>query len=589
MVANRHFAIITNGRIGSMSLVEPLREAGVAAFGELLHEDEAVRTEAARGAASVYREGEDGAGYLRGFYLRGAEPRGFEICYEQARTSPAATAWDFIRDHSEIAIIHLVRRDLLDCWVTHEVARRTGASPPFEVDAGELARFFDRTVAQRAWVRHALRRHAFLEIRYEEGLRDRFDDSVARILEHIGAPGARRPRPSSARVSRAPVEQQIASFEELRGRFRHTPHEEYFERPYLSGRTASHPGFCPRPFEFFGVDARGKLRVCCEDWLPTPIGDVRSGSPKQQWNSPQAVEIRESILDGSYRYCNEELCPDLVKGTLLPIESLTRDRHRRWVRDGRTVLDELPHTLSLGYDPTCNLRCATCRSDFIVLKGPAFDRAAAIQKVVLAELLPAAREAIITGHGDAIASRLYRDFLRSLDAAELPELRILLMTNGLALDPLMWESFRSAHPAIAGVSISVDAATPETYAINRGGSWQKLLRNLEFLGGLHRRNEIDFLEISFVVQANNFREMPAFVELARSVGCSTVLFMKLIHWQGTFSDAECAERSVHDPAHPLHHELLQVLRHPILDGPEIDLSNLSDLRPPERREAGNDR
>ncbi|GMT99600.1 hypothetical protein KH5H1_37200 [Corallococcus caeni] len=590
MLAKRHFVVLASGRSGSTLLVESLRQAGVSAFGELLHDDAVVRVDHAYGAVNVYRDGEDGAGYLRGFYQQGSEPRGFKLFYEQARTGPAATTWDFIHEHAEIAVIHLVRRDLLACWVSFEVARRTGvwlrrphetsphALPSFEVNADELARFFDRIVAQRAWVRQALHRRAFLEIRYEEGLRDRFDDTLGRVLDHLGAGGGAPPRAPLARRSDVPPERQISNFEELRDRFRHTPHEEYFERPYLSGRSA-HPGFCPRPFEFLGIDAKGKLRVCCEDWLPTPIGDVRSGSPKQQWNSPMAVEIRESILDGSYRFCDKKQCPDLVKGSLLPVSALKQERHRQWVRDGRTMLEELPHTLSLGYDPTCNLKCATCRSDFIVLKGSAFDRAAAIQKVVLSEFLPTAHCAIITGHGDAIASRLYRDFLRSLDASKFPGLRILLMTNGLALDRLMWESFRAAHPAIAGVSISVDAATPKTYAINRGGNFQKLLRNLRFLGELHRCGELGFLELSFVVQANNFREMPSFVELAREVGCATVLFMKLIHWPGTFGEAECAKRSVHEPTHPLHDDFLRVLENPILREPEVDLSNLSDLRP----------
>jgi LPS sulfotransferase NodH len=596
-MAQPGFVIVTHGRTGSSLLVGSLRGAGVSAFGELMHDDEHARAEAALGAVNPYRAEADGAEFLRDFYATGDGPRGFKLLYEQARTGPAATAWDFIRDHPEIALIHLVRRDLLASWISYEVARRTDVwapwadeqappeLPPFEIDADELERFFDRVVAQRAWVRHALQRPAFLEIRYEEGLRDRFGPSMQRILGHIGATGVCQPHPALLRLSRGPVERQISNFAELRARFRHTPHEEYFERPYATGRTAAHPGFCARPFEFLAVDAKGKLRVCCEDWLPTSIGDVRSGSPMQQWNSATAVAIRESILDGSYRFCHAKQCPDLVKGTLPPIDALSRERHRSWPRDGRTVLEEPPRTLSLGYDPSCNLKCPTCRDDFIVLKGASFERAAAIQEVVLAELLPSARLAIITGHGDAVASRLYRSFLRRMDASKLPELRILLMTNGLTLDPIMWDSFRAAHPAIAGVSISIDAASAETYALNRGGSFDKLLRNLRFLGSLRRRGKIDFFEISFVVQANNFREMPDFVRLAQRVECSSVLFMKLIHWPGTFSAAELARRAVHEPEHPRHREFLQVLQEPILGAPGVDLSNLSDLRAAPPREA----
>jgi LPS sulfotransferase NodH len=595
MNAQRHFVVVTHGRTGSSLLIESLRDAGVAAAGELLHDDVGVRLQAAvRGAATPYRDGQDGAEYLHQFYAGAPAPAGFKLHYDHARSGPAATAWDFIIQHPEIAVIHLVRRDLLAAWVSYEVARRTdvwtlwedepaNACAPFETDPDALGQFFEEVLARRAWVRHAFRERAFLEIRYEEGLRDAFGPTVNRVIEHIGGSGAGPRGPVLKRLSDGFPDRQITNFAELRERFRHTPHEEYFERPYVSGRSATeHPGFCSRPFEFFAVDATGKLRVCCEDWLPTPIGDVRSGSPKEQWNSATAVEIRESILDGSYRFCNATQCPDLVKGTLPPLAALKRNQHRAWVRDGRTVLNEPPRTLSLGYDPTCNLKCPTCRSDFIVLKGEAFDRAAATHKVVLAELLPTARLAIITGHGDAIASRLYLSFLRGLDASKYPELRILLMTNGLTLDSAMWSSLGAARPAISGATISIDAATPETYAVNRGGNFARLRHNLEFLGDLRRRAEIEFLEISFVVQANNFREMKEFVSLGHAVGCSSVLFMKLIHWPGTFDAGEFAQRAVHDRAHPQHREFLELLDDPTFGDPAVDLSNLADLRGPSR-------
>ena len=593
--ATRHFVVLTHGRTGSSLLIRSLREAGLAAFGELLHEDPADREQAAR-ELEAHREGQDGAAYLRQFFA-GDEHRGFKLFYEQARYGPASTAWDFLRQQREIAIVHLVRSDLFASWVSYEVARRTGmwaleadaTAPaeraPFEVDGDEVARFFDRVHAQRAWVRRAFADHPFLEIRYEEGLRDRFDQTMARVLEHVGATGVSPPRAVLRRLATQPAETLVTNFDELRDRFRNSPHAPYFERPYATGRTDRHPGFCPRPFEFLAVDSFGKLRVCCEDWLPTPIGDMRSGSPRDQWNSPTAMAVRESILDGSYRYCRATECPDLVKGTLVPMSALSKPSHRRWVAQGRTALTDPPRKLSLGYDPTCNLKCDTCRSDFIVLKGRELDRAAAMQELVLAELLPTARQVIITGQGDAVASRLYRRLLRTLDASTVPELRVLLMTNGLTLGPMMWESFRSAQAAISGVSISMDAATPATYALNRGGKFDKLMRNLRFLGGLRERGEIDWLEISFVVQKNNYREMPRFVELAREVGCSSVLFMKLIHWPGTFDEAEFIARAVHLPDHPDHADLRYVLRDPLLDAPDVDLSNLAALQALDHEEA----
>ena len=63
--------------------------------------------------------------------------------------------------------------------------------------------------------------------------------------------------------------------------------------------------------------------------------------------------------------------------------------------------------------------------------------------------------------------------------------------------------------------VSVDAARQDTYeVVRRGGSFDRLCRNLDFLGGLRAERRIDLLRLDFVVQALNFREMPEFVEWA---------------------------------------------------------------------------
>ena len=45
----------------------------------------------------------------------------------------------------------------------------------------------------------------------------------------------------------------------------------------------------------------------------------------------------------------------------------------------------------------------------------------------------------------------------------------------------------------------------------RGGDWDQLLDNMEFLAELRRSGEIGRLSLYFVVQHANFREMPAMV------------------------------------------------------------------------------
>jgi LPS sulfotransferase NodH len=596
MIASRNFVILTHARTGSNLLTLSLLNMGIHMGGEIFHTEEDSRADAMVWGDTPYVSGTDGAEFVRNMYSAYG-PVGFKLFFQHAKTGPAATVWDYLISSKDIAIIHLVRRDLFASWVSLKCAERTGLwirkraeenrpeVEPFEASAKELEGYFERIHKARNSARTMFAGHPFLEITYEDDLCSNFEGTLNRIADFIGMTELDEPRPATERIEVGDPARAIANFEELAQHFKGSPYSEYFWNRRQFQKREDHPGFCSKPFDTLTIDARGRLRVCCDDWLDTSIGDVRNGGLLEQWNSPTAQALRASILDGSYRYCNKQQCPDLVKKSLPKIEDVTNSRHHAWIESNACVIKEAPSHISLGYDQTCNLKCPTCRDDFIVLKDVAFERAEKIHDRVVKELIPHAKTALITGEGDAFSSRLFRRFLQELDAAETPDLKIYLMTNGLAFTPQMWESMSKAHQVISGVSISVDAATPETYALNRGGNFDKLKRNLKFLGTLIEQSELNFLEISFVVQANNYREMPEFVALAKEIGCRSVLFMKLIFWNGTYPRTQWQDRAVHLPAHPEHQAFLDMLSHPLVQDPIVDLSNLSDLvtQPPAQR------
>lgn len=335
--------------------------------------------------------------------------------------------------------------------------------------------------------------------------------------------------------------------------------------------------FCPKPFQFLSIHADGTGWVCCHDWLSTPIGNLNQNTLSEVWNSQTAQDIRASILDGSYRYCNKDTCPALIKGSLRRYSEVFKPHHKEIINRNLVKLERGPQTLSLTYDSSCNLKCPSCRSDFINFKGEEYRKAELIQAKVFHEGLKDAKELIITGYGDAFASRLYRQLLQTIDAKDFPKLQLTLMTNGLMFTPSMWDSLEKVHPAIERLLISIDAATPETYAINRGGSFSKLMRNMEFASQLKLEQKLPWLEITYVVQANNFREMVAFAEMGKSWNSDRVLFQRIIHWSGTYTDEQFKMAAIHEPTHPEHQEFLEVLRHPIFKEPWVDLSNLDGL------------
>jgi MoaA/NifB/PqqE/SkfB family radical SAM enzyme len=342
--------------------------------------------------------------------------------------------------------------------------------------------------------------------------------------------------------------------------------------------------FCPKPFTWFEVSRRtreGEVFTCCPSWLETPIGNLDEQSVAEVWNSPAAQDIRRSILDGTFEYCSRDRCPYLstVASPVQRVSDVTDPVMLDIIRDQVTVLPFGPREVNCSHDRSCNLSCPSCRTQLIV-ETQRREQIGRIQRRINDEALRDAELLYITGSGDPFGSPFFRTWLRTMRRVDMPKLTTLhLHSNGQLWTPRMWETIpEEIRELVRYADISIDAATPETYAINRrGGHWDVLLENMEFIASLRRAGPVTWLGVGFVVQMNNFREMPAFVNLVRGFGVDTVHFSQLVNW-GTFSDAEYEHRAVHRPEHPAHAEFVSLLGDAIFDDPIVFMSNLSHLR-----------
>lgn len=280
--------------------------------------------------------------------------------------------------------------------------------------------------------------------------------------------------------------------------------------------------FCARPFHNLEVVPGGDAYACCSGWLPVTIGNVARDGARKVFASQAAQDVRASILDGSFRYCTA--CPFLRDGTgpVHEVEALPA-----WA----VLLPDRICFLNLADDRTCNLACPSCRADLHVAgvherSRIANVRAGALGDGVLDELCWLS----VSGAGDPFASAADRALLRSLTPDAYPSLSIRLHTNGQRLDAIGWDGIGPIRSSVRAVEISIDAATETTYKLNRGADWNRLRRNLDFVARLRARGPVERLQLSFVVQANNWREMEAFVALGADVGADTVFFSALREW-----------------------------------------------------------
>lgn len=338
--------------------------------------------------------------------------------------------------------------------------------------------------------------------------------------------------------------------------------------------------FCPKPFETLVAGYGGNSFLCsCAAWLPVGVGNVLNDESHDDiWNSEAAQEIRRSVLEGDFSYCSRTLCP-FIKQNSLPKKSEITDPQMRQYIDNKTVeVPEAPKLFVLAYDRSCNLACPSCRSEVIAANAKEQETMnQALKRVILPLLEKMDGRCFMTSDGDPFASKHYRSILANLTKSQYPNLKVSILTNGLMLSPKMWDSL-SGVELVDRIFVSIDAATPETYAqVRYPGNFANLLPNLEFLGSLRREKVIDTLSFNFVVQSKNFREMKEFVQLGLDIGVTTIHFQRMLNVTSSPNE-QFLLNDVGDPSNPHYQELLEITSDPIFDEDIVDLYTLIPSR-----------
>lgn len=336
--------------------------------------------------------------------------------------------------------------------------------------------------------------------------------------------------------------------------------------------------FCSRPFQLLVLGEGGNVHICCPAYLPTVIGNAFNQTFDEIWNSDIAIDIRTSILNGSYKYCLDE-CPFLQKLSLPDKESVKELKFLDIIKSNKTRLDFGPAHLSLLHDRSCNIFCPSCRADRYVATGQEEKRLRNLLKDFIRPALPHL-ENLQFGGGEFLASKHLMEVIAMIDKARYPNLEIEIFTNGTLFNENSWEKIKNIHGLIKAVFVSLDATKKDTFEeIRRGANFDKVWENLEFISRLRQAQEIKRFGILFVVQARNFREMKDFVILGRKLGCDYVGFSQLLK-EGLYavSNEQFERQNIFSTNHPDHREFLNLLQDPIFDDPIVDLKNLEHFR-----------
>jgi sulfatase maturation enzyme AslB (radical SAM superfamily) len=342
--------------------------------------------------------------------------------------------------------------------------------------------------------------------------------------------------------------------------------------------------FCSRPWEFFEIGLEGYTTACCPAWLPKLIGKLPEDSVQTVWNSESIQEIRESILDGSFKYCRPANCIFIASGTLPKRKKIFDPKLKKIINEHITIVQGGPKHYNLAYDESCNLSCPSCRTNHVnVTDGPEYDYRQKIHHRFLEAVFDHPHKkpvkVNITGAGDPFGSKLFRNFLTTIEGADYPNVVFDFQTNGVMFTKKYYKQMSRIKHNIGRVAVSFDAAKQSTYAITRrGGDWDQLLENMLLLNELRQKRIIKRLSADYVVQALNYREMPEFVDLLDQYRAVDTISFSLINNWGSYSADEFKRHAIWQTNHPEFSNFLKVLCDPALSSRRIFWGNVYPYR-----------
>jgi MoaA/NifB/PqqE/SkfB family radical SAM enzyme len=313
------------------------------------------------------------------------------------------------------------------------------------------------------------------------------------------------------------------------------------------------PGkYCLSPFVMIEVTLNGDVRMCgCGAWMSTTVGNLTRSTLQEILGSDLAQKIRQSIVDGSYVYCNEKFCGVIASNGLNDIDTVPPDI--------RALFDdvskfEMPHHISFQGDETCNLSCPSCRTQ--IKKTPLEKQQAQQQigKIISDNLFSEASDRKIrlevSGTGEVFASPMLMNFINSIDPSKFPNLELAIGTNGLMCEQ-NWHKLGPIQSAVRKITVSIDAAQSDTYEkIRRGGTWPQILQAMKFLQ--NKKHQQGFvLHTRMIVQQQNYLEIEQFYQLCQQLDVDVVEYSRLQNWN-TWSGLEFRSHDVFNPAHSEH-------------------------------------
>lgn len=326
---------------------------------------------------------------------------------------------------------------------------------------------------------------------------------------------------------------------------------------------------CKRALYVQIIDGIGTVRAC--GWAGYYLlGNLRDNSMPEVFHSDRAKRFRQTLIDGTYDFCNEENCPymanNILESQLIEIEEIP----------------EYPEMIGLAYDRRCNYHCTCCISRCDEKIDPIVREK--IENEIRASL-PHVKYFSANGLGEFFVSDSMMELVSEWKPEKVEGAKFELETNGSLFNEENWAKVQNIGNADLSVMFTVHSFDEAAYQYLSGTKMKmdSILANLKFVKRLREKGIINFLEIAMVMQERNFRELPEFIERSlNEFSADKVRIRRFLPEKAMNENIEWFF-DIRNPLHPYHQEYLEIMKHPIFKDPRVfqwtgeHLSNRGEL------------
>jgi len=323
---------------------------------------------------------------------------------------------------------------------------------------------------------------------------------------------------------------------------------------------------CNKPWNTLGINNNGNIFICSSpSWIPLFIGNLlETEDIFDILNNNLAKQIRFEINNNRYYYCNSKICSFFSNVNNYQYQKNIShiDDYKPLeipFHDPSLIVKKIPKELIFDFDYSCNFKCPSCRVEYQNYNNhhiirPTNDKISDKVKQLIIDKIKDESVIIRWCGGEPFLSEVYINLFNYIIEKNNNNIKNIIQTNGslLIAKQTLVEKFL---PYVKELRISFDAGCEQTYKKTRvGGDWKNLLKNVEFVQKLIAEKNINtVVSADFVVQKNNYKDLPLFSELCKKYNLNMNI-QKMWNW-GTWDTEVFNDMNVYSTHHPLYKDV----------------------------------